>query len=337
MGTAGHIQYTLDGGTAMQYTLTTPIPLTGLSAGSHTVILTLVDNSNVPLVPLAADTVNFTISLTYPAFKTIYQIQYTTLPSGDSPINDSVVSTTGLVTASFASGYFIQAGIGPWNGLYVFDNLHSPAVGDSILLIGTVSEYYNYTELTTVAGLMTVASGKPLPTPLELTTNTVKSEQYEGMLVHLDNALCTKTSTSGWWKVFQGADTCEIGKLMYIYPSPVIGTYYDVTGCVNYTFNLFTVEPRNAADVSVHVGISENTANSNISIYPNPSTSELNISNMEGVNQIRIANLLGETVGNYSVSGQTTAINVNSLPNGIYFVSLLKDNSVMVTRKFIKL
>jgi hypothetical protein len=335
MNTDGHIHYTLDGGIANEYTVTTPIALTGLSAGSHKVVLTLVDNGHVALVPTAADSVTFTVNLTPPAYKTIYQIQYSTVSPFDSPLKDSVVTTSGVVTASFASGYFIQDGTSPWNGLYVYDNTHTPALGDSISLTGTVSEYYNYTEIKTIALFNTIATGKPLPLPLSLSTNTVKSEQYEGMLVDLDNVRCTQNSTAGWWKVFQGSDTCEIGKLMYPFPTAVVGTYYDVTGCVNYTFNIFTVEPRNTSDVQIHIGISENH-NDNFGLYPNPVSSKLYITNLEAIDQIRIADLLGQTVDTYSVKGNSEAINVSNLQSGIYFISLLKDNSVNVTRKFIK-
>jgi predicted extracellular nuclease len=333
--TDGHVHYTVDGGAVNEQMTTSPIALTALAAGSHTVALTLVDASHNPLSPNVTASVTFTVNLSGPSIKTIYQIQYTTLPTGDSPLKDSIVTTSGIVTASFASGYFIQDGTTPWNGLYVYDNTHTPALGDSITLGGTVSEYYNYTELKTIVSYTTNATGKPVPTPIGLTTNTVKSEQYEGMLVKLTNAKCTYVHSTGWWKVFQGADTCEIGKLMFPFPTAVVGTYYNVTGCVNYSFSQFMVEPRNTADIEIYNSVSENAMN-NLSMYPNPVASVLNISNMENVDQIRVVNLLGETVSNHSVSGSTASINVNSLPNGIYFVSLLNDNSVLVTRKFIK-
>lgn len=335
MNTDGHIHYTVDGGSANEYTLTDPIAITGLTTGSHQVIVTLVDPSHNPLVPNAADSVDFTVNLVPPAYKTIYQIQYTTLPTGDSPLMDSIVTTSGVVTASYASGYFIQDGTDPWNGLYVFDNTHTPVLGDSITVVGTVSEYYNYTELKTIASLITNASGKPVPASIPLTTATVKSEQYEGMLVNLNNAKCTQNSAAGWWKVLQATDTCEIGKLMYPFPTAVVGTYYDVTGCVNYTFNQFTVEPRDVNDIQVHVGISETAAQA-FSIYPNPVSANLNISNIEGIDQVTISNILGETIMTQKVNGNTSSLNVAKLQSGIYFVTFIKDNSIAGTRKFIK-
>ena len=335
MNTDGHIHYTVDGGTSVEYTGSSPISLTGLAAGSHKVVLTLVDNSHVALVPKAADSVTFTVNLTPIPVKTIYQIQYSTVSPYDSPLKDSIVNTTGVVTASFASGYFIQDGTSPWNGLYVYDNTHTPALGDSILVGGTVSEYYNYTEMKTIVTFNTIATGKPVPAPIDVTTNSVKNEQYEGMLVKLTNVVCTQNSTAGWWKVFQVADTCEIGKLMFPFPTAAVGTHYNVTGCVNYTFNIFTVEPRNANDISEYGSVNENNQY-NVNIYPNPASSTLTLSNLEGIQQIKIMDLLGNEISNTNVYGNNVKIDVNNLRSGIYFISLIKDNSVKVTRKFIK-
>jgi predicted extracellular nuclease len=56
-----------------------------------------------------------------PDYTPIYDIQYTTAPSGDSPFMDQAdVTTEGIVTARFQYGYFIEdpAG-GAWNGLWV--------------------------------------------------------------------------------------------------------------------------------------------------------------------------------------------------------------------------
>ncbi len=334
--TAGHIHYTLDGGAVNEYTVTTPIALTGLSAGVHKVILTLVDPSHVAVVPAAVDSVSFTVNLTPPPAHTIYQIQYTSLPTGDSPLKDSLVTTHGTVVASFAAGYYIQDGNSPWNGLYVYDNTHTPALGDSISVAGTVNEYYNYTEFKTIVMYNTLATGKPIPAAIPVTTTSVKSEQLEGMLVAITDATCTYVHTSGWWKVLQGTvDTVEIGNQMYPFPTAVVGTRYDVKGMVNYSFSAFMVEPRLAADVQVHVGIAENEQNL-VSMYPNPTSSILNIANIEGIQQIRITNLLGKCIAVHAVSGNNASIDVSTYKSGVYFVSLLKENAISGTRKFIK-
>lgn len=334
MPTDGHIHYALDGGSNNEYTTTTPIALSGLSAGSHKVVMQLVDPSHNALVPKVADSVTFTVNLTGPVYKTIYQIQYSV--SGDSPLKDSLVTTSGIVTASFASGYFIQDGTTPWNGLYVYDNTHAPALGDSIVLAGTVNEYYNYTEFKNIVSFNTVATGKPLPVPLDVNTLSVKNEQFEGMLVKITNAACSYVHATGWWKVVQNTtDTCEIGKLMFAFPGAVVGTAYNVTGLVNYSYGDFLVEPRNAGDIEVFSGIKENNEQS-FSIYPNPVSANLNISNIEGIDQVTISNILGETIMTQKVNGNTSSLNVAKLQSGIYFVTFIKDNSIAGTRKFIK-
>jgi predicted extracellular nuclease len=222
---SGHILYNVDGGTDVPHYTTTPIALTGLTDGTYTVELTLVDTAGNPLTPDVSAVVTFTVNLSGPAITTIYEIQYTTLPNGDSPLLDSIVTTTGIVTAAFSSGYFIQDGTDPWNGLYIFDNTHSPARGDSILVTGTVYEYYNYTELKTITDYNIIETGKPLPDAVEVTTTSVKQEQWEGMLVQLVNARCVYVSPTGWWKVVQGTDTCEIGKLIFPFSAAVVGSF----------------------------------------------------------------------------------------------------------------
>ena len=333
--TDGHIHYTLDGGIVNEYSVTTPIALTGLSAGSHKVVMKLVNGSHNPLVPNVADSVTFNVNLTGPVYKTIYQIQYSV--SGDSPLKDSLVTTSGIVTASFASGYFIQDGGAPWNGLYVYDNTNTPAVGDSIVLAGTVNEYYNYTELKNIVSFTTAATGKPLPNPTDVNTLSVKSEQFEGMLVKITNAACSYVHATGWWKVVQNTtDTCEIGKLMFAFPAAVVGTAYNVTGLVNYSFGDFLVEPRDAGDIEVYSGINENNEQS-FSIYPNPVSNVISISNIEGIDRVMISNILGETIMEQKVNGNISSLNVAKLQSGIYFVTFMKDNSISGTRKFIKL
>ncbi len=335
LGTNGQAKYIVDGG-APSLTSASPISLTSLAAGPHTVSVELVDMSGVSLAPIVADTVTFTINLTPPVVTPIYDIQYTTLPSGATQIDTTTAkTTTGLVTAKFTSGYFIQAGTNPWNGLYVYDFAHSPALGDSILVTGMVSEYKLNTELKTITYFYVISSGNTLPVPIDVTTASVKTEQYEGMLVKITDATCTVVNPTGWWKVVQGSDTCEIGKLMYPFPGAVVGNYYTITGVVEYYYG-FQVDPRFAADVIDHgVGISENEIN-NISIYPNPVSDMLTIANIKGIDQVNISNILGETITAYNISGNTLKINTGKLQSGIYFITFVKDNTISGTRKFIK-
>ncbi|MCX7550995.1 DUF6130 family protein [Xanthomarina sp. F2636L] len=60
-GFDGHIHYNVDGGANIMKYDTDPINLIGLSAGSHTIDLELVDNSHNPLTPPVTANVTFTV------------------------------------------------------------------------------------------------------------------------------------------------------------------------------------------------------------------------------------------------------------------------------------
>ena len=80
------------------------------------------------------------------------------------------------------------------------------------------------------------------------------------------------------------------------------------------------------------VAISENVV-SEVSIYPNPATSVLNV-NAAGYSQVEVINMLGQVVYSNSISNNAQ-INVSDLNNGVYFVRLSGANGT-TTQKFIK-
>ncbi|MBN1948111.1 MAG: hypothetical protein JW784_00045, partial [Candidatus Cloacimonetes bacterium] len=83
---------------------------------------------------------------------TIYEIQFTTSPSGDSPYAGQVVTTTGIVTgtgfAGYSDNFFISEPTGgAWKGVYIYDADQNVDLGDEIEITGTVSEYFGLTEI----------------------------------------------------------------------------------------------------------------------------------------------------------------------------------------------
>ncbi|MFQ6614562.1 MAG: hypothetical protein ACE5D1_06935, partial [Fidelibacterota bacterium] len=80
----------------------------------------------------------------------IHDIQYTTtLGSGcyDSPLVDSTVTVSGIITATNGSSkYYLQDGSTDWDGIYIYDSGVTMAQGDSVTFTATVSEYYGFTE-----------------------------------------------------------------------------------------------------------------------------------------------------------------------------------------------
>ena len=95
---------------------------------------------------------------TPPTITSIYNIQYTTASPADSPQLGNVVTTKGVVTGVFQIGgdadrFFIQDGNGAYNGIFIYENTYTVAVGDSVLVTGTVQEYFGLTEIGFVSNV----------------------------------------------------------------------------------------------------------------------------------------------------------------------------------------
>lgn len=289
---------------------------------------------------LIVDSVN--ISSTTPPVGTpvtINQIQNTTTPPFDSPYISQLVETNGIVTAVQFNGYYMQDGVGAYNGIFVleYDTLKMPLVGHNVKITGTVDEYFNYTTIKNVSSYTINSTGNTLPTPVSLTTLAANDEQYEGVLVKVMNATCnadTATNGFGEWTVNDGSGDLRVDNKMFTY-APTISTAYNVTGVMDYSFSIFKLLPRNAGDVTLATSINE-VNNIKVSVYPNPVQNQLNFDLSVANYSVRIVDITGKTVSNTNSTSNKLKVNTSSFNNGLYFYSIFDDNgSLITTNKFI--
>ena len=117
-----------------------------------------------------------------------------------SPLVDATVTTEGVVTAVYdeggKNGFYLQtAGTGQTaknpgdasDGIFVFlgDRHDYPAIGASVRVTGSVSEYYSVTQITATA-IDTLDTPLAAPTAIQIDTlpaGAAAREPYEGMLV----------------------------------------------------------------------------------------------------------------------------------------------------------
>ncbi len=124
-----------------------------------------------------------------------------------------------------------------------------------------MNEYYNLTTIENVSSFTVLSSNNPAPTPILLAnTAEVNQEKYEGVLVTVQNATCTKTAGFGEWHLYDGSDTCRVDGDVYWYNSPQVTYEYDVTGVVSYNYNHFKLNPRNLADINETASAPINTS-----------------------------------------------------------------------------
>ena len=338
-GGDGYIVFAINGDAGID-SYTTTFTLYDLSSGVYTLTTTLVDNSGIPIEPTVTHTINFNIGIIQTL--TINDIQYTEEPGGEntypSIYNGQIVQTTGIVTAihepveGIVDRYYIQDGEGAWNGVFVYNNDYTPAVGDDVTITGLVVEYNGLTELTNITDFAVNSSGNPLAAPVVITTVEGNDEQYEGVLISVLGVECTNPDLGyGMWEINDGSGAFVVDDDFYTY-TPTISLNYNVTGVGHFSFDEYKIIPRIEEDIEVIMSVSD--ISTEIRIYPNPVSEVLNI-NSENVEQIIIYNSLGQVIENINYVENQTEINVSTWENGIYLIKMTTTQGV-ITETIIK-
>ena len=269
--TDGHIHYVLDGSDPVMYYSTDPISLIGLAEGDHTFAIRLVDNNHADLNPFVGDDISFTVS-EGALVTSIYDIQYVSDPDADdvSPFNGQEVTIQGIVTAEFWGSdqyryMFVQDAEGPWNGIVCFeydgwDNFDwvdvsgsphtGPAEGDEVTLTGTIEEYYNLTELTSVSSGVVHGASDEMITP-SLIPLIDMGEAYEGCLVAFGNVTVSNFDLGyGEWEFSNADGSARVDDKWDYYYFPQEGHEIAyIEGVVDYSFSNYKLQPRLARDV----------------------------------------------------------------------------------------
>jgi predicted extracellular nuclease len=326
---------TLSGGNQVMVSQTVTMPA-GCSSAEFILSLRNTDpsTSGAPFfIGIILDSVSITTT-TPPVitYSPIYDIQYTTDATGDSPLKDSIRQTSGIVTGVFQIGsnagrYFIQDGPGAWNGIYVYDNANTVALGDSVVVTGTVQEYNSLTELGYVSSVTVVSSGNAMPAPVDVTGATYSDEMYEGVLVRVVDVENTVANDQyGVWILNDGSDILIDDDCMPAQYTSTVGNHYSVIGVRHLSFGENKIYPRDeATDITItgYASLKENM--SNVSIYPNPATSNVTVKGVNG--QVEIYSISGAKVYSNVING-TLLINVEDLTNGVYFIKVTENNAI---------
>ena len=134
-----------------------------------------------------------------------------------STLINQEVTTTGVVTARKSNGFFLQtpdadvdADQNTSEGVFIFtSSAPAVAVGDIASVVGTVSEFFGLTQLTSSNfDVTTISSGNTLPAPVNLTSSILNPagalnqlERFEGMRLHAD-ALVSIAPTNEFGEIF---------------------------------------------------------------------------------------------------------------------------------------
>jgi len=262
----------------------------------------------------------------------IFNIQNTTDATGASPLLDQFVTTTGIVTGIRpGDGYFLQAIPGAWNGIYVYSTTSQPALGDSIILTGKVTEYFGMTQLSTISNMSVLASGKPLPAFTDITTAQVNTEAYEAVLIRIPQANCSNANAGfGMFELNDGSGVCKVDDDIFAF-TPVQNLQYLVSGPVFYSFSEFKILPRFASDVQLASGLNELDATS-FTVYPNPTQDNFTVNSANIIERLQIFDNAGRMVYNAQPSLNEVQLNVNEMNAGVYQVMISTNQGIGTKR-----
>ncbi len=223
----------------------------------------------------------------------IYDIQG---QQASSPYSGQVVSTSGVVTGNFGSNYFIQDGTGLWNGLFIYESGRNPAIGDSVIITGEITEYYGKTEMKNIVDYYFVSSNNQLPEPVVSETGAIE-EGHESILVKVEAATCTDDNYQAsyfMWTVDDGSGELKIHNTSIFEYEPSEGLSYNITGPMNYDFDEWKIELRFESDV---VESSDITGPTVIAVEPVVSTN-IKVMFDEDVDQTTAENTANYTLDN---------------------------------------
>ena len=178
-----------------------------------------------------------------------------------SPFEGEVVNTSGIVTGAFANSFYIQNGSEPWSGIYVYSSAGLPQMGDSVIVVGEVSEFCwddgslcdgpGTTEIYQPDDIYIISNNNPIPEPILVSSGEALQEQYEGVLIKMNDVECISNANGyGVWNVNDGSGVCGIHNTPDGYEhNEEIGEVYSITGVVSSTFNDWKVDLRMESDV----------------------------------------------------------------------------------------
>ncbi len=188
---------------------------------------------------------------------TIASLQDGTVPAGTS------VTIEGIVTAEPYAFYpeddlhyyFIQDDFSAQSGIKVYDPGRPLAEGDEIRMTGTVTEYYDMTEIIDVTEIEVLSSGNTMD-PLVITLGG-DMEMYEGCLVELQDVSVSEAANDyGEWIVTDGTNTQVVDDAADYFYTPVVGEVLSsVVGVIDYSYGIYKLLPRLAKDIQTADGL----------------------------------------------------------------------------------
>jgi len=198
----------------------------------------------------------------------------------------------------------------------------------------TIEGYFDVSEYPSDYNYVVNNSGTPIDLSFDLLTNTIPAEGWTVTLC--THQLCfpsvpTTTTFGTLNDTEQGYFNVHVG-------------FNNTPGDAEISFRIYeTSNPSNADTIvfiyhaTSNVGVNENDQIA-ISVYPNPTTSEINLSGLENLDNVlvNIYSIEGKRVKSIIINVANPVIDVADLENGTYIIEAIENDQKLLFDKFIK-
>jgi len=111
--------------------------------------------------------------------------------------------------------------------------------------------------------------------------------------------------------------------------SPSVTSNYTVTGTdANGCSNTYTI----TQPVSACTGINELVYGSSLSLYPNPSSSEVIVSLNQVISELEVSDMSGRVIYKEAINKSSASLNISNYSNGIYLVKVKSNNQTEIVK-----
>ncbi len=264
----------------------------------------------------------------------IYNVQYTTDPSGNSPLDGQQVKIKGVVMARSADGYFIQDNVGEWNGIYINNPNNTVSEGDLVSVIGTVDETDGLTQLNDLWLEKINSTGNTLYSPVTIVLSQYQ-ESFEGVLVKVEDVTCSNPNLGSEWEISDGTSTGNVTSRFYTYSPSQDEAFTSITG-IYFNEDKVTIAPRSADDIVTAATKIKAVDSDGMVIGPNPVINDMIISARKPITRVQVMNYVGQTIEDKIVNEKKVVVPASGMLKGIYLVRVTFADGTYKVQKVIK-
>ena len=259
--------------------------------------------------------------------------------NGDhSPYENQSVSVSGIVTASYSDGYYVQDDTNTRTGIYIYDSNRKTMIGNVVQLTGTVADYNGLTEIKSLTNYKLLQINNPVLKPIVINTGKA-SKNYQSMFVKLNDVTCVALpDNNGNWKVSDSYGNIMVHNSSAYSFTPVVNQKYDIQGVLTYYNGVWRIELRKSGDVEAANSIYQiDDSSKKMKIIPNPAkdyiTVELKAKFPVPNGTLRIFSMDGKLQYSENIALQELEtghrIPLDSLTSGSWILSLKYSESVI--------